>query len=75
MQPLTYTHMTTRKLAQLQAESHRLQFAGADYQATAIDLAEEHGLTFESDAFTMLMSTSPSPDCDCTFCRTAPFKD
>lgn len=56
------------------AESHRRQFNGEDYQGVAIDLAETHDFTFESDAFTQLQS-SPDPGCECGFCATAPWTD
>ena len=64
----------TKSLNQLIAQSHRQQFEGEDYQAAAIGIADENGIAYESDAYTSLMS-NPSPDCTCTFCRTAPFED
>ena len=56
------------------AKSHRRQFAGEDYQAVAIDLAEANKIPFESDDYTALQS-APSPECDCGFCATAKWAD
>jgi len=56
------------------AESHRRQFAGEDFQAVAIELAERNAILFESDAYTELMS-SPDTSCDCGFCEKAEWVD
>jgi hypothetical protein len=58
----------------LLAESHRLQFAGEDYQAAAIGIADKNGIAYEDEAYTQLMS-APDPGCDCGFCATAPWCD
>ena len=54
----------------LLAESHRQQFAGADYQDVAIVIAEAHGIPFESDDYAALQS-APDENCRCGFCATA----
>lgn len=64
----------TINMAPLIAESHRQQFHGEDYQYVAIGIAESNGIKFESEEYTQLMS-SPSPECGCQFCTTAPFED
>lgn len=56
------------------AESHRRQFDGEDYQAVANGIAENSGIAFEDEEYTQLQS-SPDPDCDCGFCKTAPWQD
>lgn len=56
------------------AESHRRQFNGEDYQGVAIDLCEQGGFEFESDEHVKLES-SPDSECECGFCKTAPWRD
>lgn len=56
----------------MMSESHRRQFAGEDYQAVAQDIADAHpGLS--DDQFNLICE-SPEPDCDCGFCKTAPWE-
>lgn len=55
-------------------ESHQRQFHGEDYQKVAIEIAESNGIAFEDDEYVQLQS-SPDPDCDCGFCKSAPWQD
>ncbi len=66
--------MKTNNLKRLLKESHRQQFSGEDFQYVAISLAEVNGIPFESEDYTLLQS-EPSPECDCGFCKTAPWQD
>lgn len=52
------------------AASHKAQWAGVDYQAAAIAIADVHGIDYSSDDFTLLQS-SPDADCECGFCANA----
>ncbi len=56
------------------AESHRRQFAGEDWQAVSIEIAERAGIEFEDEEYTELNS-SPDPGCECGFCATAEWQD
>jgi hypothetical protein len=66
--------MKTPNLNRLISESHKRQFAGEDYQAVAIDIAEENGIAFESELYTLLQS-SPDPICACGFCQKAQWEE
>ena len=56
--------------AALIAESHRRQFYGEDYQAVAIDIADQNEISYGSEDFTAFQS-APDENCQCGFCRTA----
>ncbi len=58
---------------QLVRESHERQFSGEDWQAVATDLWQ--GLDTESEEDFNTLSTGPDPDCECGFCKTAPWRD
>ena len=68
------TPISPEKFKHLLRESHERQFRGEDYQGVAIDIAEGNGIAFEDEEYTTLQS-SPSPECDCGFCATAPWRD
>lgn len=66
--------MKKPNLQHLIAESHRRQLAGEDYQAVAIDLADEAGYEYESSEFGQLQSM-PAESCGCATCRVAEWYD
>lgn len=55
-------------------ESHEKQFNGSDYQQAAFDIVQGLKFTPTDDEWTELM-TGPSEDCECGFCKTAPWQD
>lgn len=54
--------------------SHERQFAGEDYQAVAVDLWNEIGPDATEDEYNQL-AEGPDPDCNCGFCKSAPWHD
>ncbi len=59
--------------ARLIRESHQRQFSGEDWQAVANDLWQ--GLNTENEDDYNALSIGPDPDCECGFCKTAPWRD
>ena len=59
--------------ARLIRESHRRQFNGEDWQFVATDLWQ--GLDTESEDDFNTLAVGPDPDCECGFCKTAPWRD
>lgn len=59
--------LQAQTLKRLLAESHRLQFNGADYQAVTNPMWQEWDMTEDQLAE---LETAPDPGCECGFCTT-----